>query len=442
MNLQELIQETLWKEAGKICRYKDKNGVRFRLCVAGLILLKYMSHAFEQLIQELKGNEGDYSGSGSELAEIHRYLEKNFLYIPRESRWEYILERANRVGIGSILDKAMENIERLNPTFRRILPREYASPNIREDQLALFIKKLGAIPKDYFRTGEILQGLYDYFVRNYPASEEEIRETLSTPGCVDKLLVAMVGPLRGSVFDPCCGVGSTLVKSHAFLSQQQNSTDGTVFYGQESKSTHFRLCRMNLAIHGINGTNIGCNNESSLDRDVHPDLKADYIFCAPIYNGNSSSSSLSWLRYIISHLAPKGIAGVILSQDSLLMDSAKGDWALENLVGDKSVDCIVTLPGKLFPAREISACLWILAGGKERRKSKEEVLLIDASSNIHGPPPALPGLSTADIGEIAEVYNHWQDKNGNYKDAKGFCKSVDWKSIKKQNLDLRPEKYV
>jgi len=445
MNLQELVQETLWKAASKIYKSPDNNGVGFRLYGGGLVLLKYMSHAFERFIQALKSSDSAHPDSGAETVDVGQYLAKNLLYIPWESRWEYVLKQVNQVGIGSLLDKAMQNIEQLNPSIRRILPREYASPNIKEDQLALFIKKLGAIPKEFDRIDEILQGVYAYFMRNSLTSGDKRQKPLATPVCIDKLLVAMMAPLRGSIFNPCCGVGSMLVDIHAFISQQQGSTssDGIVLYGQESAFTNFQLCRMNLAIHGINGSNVKCNNESSLDRDIYPDLKADYILCAPsLTTTTNNSRHLLWLQYIISHLAPKGIAGVVLSKDSLSMDVAKGDCAWKNPVEDKWVNCVVTLPDQLFPAEERSPCLWILTREEGQKAWNEEILFIDASSGIPGKPSTLLRLSTADIGEIAEIYHHWRDKNGDYKDVKGFCKSVDWKTVKKQHFDLRPERYV
>ena len=446
MNLQELIQETLWKAASKIYKDKDNNGVGFRLYGGGLILLKYMSHAFDRFIQALKRSEPAHPGSGGEPVDVSRYLAKNFLYIPWESRWEYVLKQVNHVRIGRLLDKAMQKIEQLNPSIRRILPREYASPNIRKDQLALFIKKLGAIPKEYVRADEILQGVYGYFMRNSPPPGNKRQKPLSTPACIDRLLVAMMAPLRGTIFNPCCGVGSMLVESHAFISRRQGSTstDRIVLYGQESSFTNFQLCRMNLAIHGISGSNVKCNNESSLDRDIYLDLKADYILCAPSFTtkNNSSSRNFLWLQYIISHLAPKGIAGVVLSKDSLSMDVAKGDWAWKNPEEDQWVNCIVTLPDQLFPVEEMSPCLWILTREKDRGAWDEEILFIDASSGIPGKPSPLRRLLTEDIGEIAEIYHHWRDKNGDYKDVKGFCKSVDWQTVKKQHFDLRPERYV
>lgn len=451
MNMQELIQETLWKKAARIS--KDKNDTGSRLWGPGLVFLKYMSHAFDRLFRRLEGDERNRL-QWSENAD--KYLAENLLYIPQRSRWEYVLAQINRMGIGNVLDEAMEYIERFNPAVQQILPREYASPHIRVDQLIMFMEMLEALPKEYFRTGEILRSVYSFFVRNYLAAGDKRQESLCTPEWVDKLLVAMVGPRKGKIFDPCCGVASMLVESHAFISQQRNSKDPTdriLFYGQESRLTNFKLCRMNLAIHGLDGTHIGWNNESSLDRDLHPGLKADYILCAPPYNSRYSD----WIQYIISHLAPGGVAGMVLSKDSLSAGETssmftgnlyQGD-ARGNPAGNIFLDCILTLPDRLFHAAGMSACLWMMRKGKSRfaaaddREPDNNILLIDAASNI----PDVPlnqqhTLSSTQINEIVAVYRRWQEQKGDYKDVKGFCKTVDWNTIKRNHFDLTPKRYV
>lgn len=453
--MKELIQETLWRKASRI--RKDNAGVDSMLWGPGLVFLKCMSHAFDRMFLELTKDE-------------KKRLAENLLFIPQESHWEYVMERASRMGIGSVLDEAMEDIERFNPTVQKILPREYTSPDIRPDQLALFIKMLGDIPKEYFRTGEILQGVFGYFVRNYLSAGDKRQESICTPECIDKLVVAMVGPMKGKIFDPCCGVGSMLVESHAFILHLlhlantslknlvketdpmglTSPTDHIVFYGQESKLTNFRLCRMNLAIHGVDGTQVGWNNESCLDKDLHPDLKADYIFCVPPLNSRYSE----WMRYIVSHLAPGGAAGVILSKDSLstlssvLAAAVNGDDALENSAGQTQVNCIVTLPDQLFQSTGMPACLWLLGRGKGRiagpGKQDGDILFIDASSSIPGVPRKhrYDELSSAEIAEIAGTFRRWQAQNGEYKDVKGFCKSLEWKTIKRNRFNLTPERYV
>ncbi len=451
MNMQELIQETLWKKAAGIS--KDDNNTGSRLWGPGLVFLKYMSHAFDRLFQRLEGDEKNQSQCSEQT---NRYLGDNLLYIPERSRWEYVLTQLNRMRIGNVLDEAMEHIERFNPTVQQILPREYTSPHIRMDQLIIFMEMLGALPKEYFRTGEILQSVYSYFVRNYPAAENKRQESLCTPEWVDKLLVAMVGPRKGKIFDPCCGVGSMLVESHAFISQQHNSkepTDRVLFYGQESRLTNFKLCRMNLAIHGMDGTQVGWNNETSLDKELHPCLKADYILCAPSYN----SRYTAWMHYIISHLAPGGKAGMVLSKDSLSAVQISSMFAGEpyqgdargNPVGNTFLECIVALPDELFHAAGMSACLWMMCKGKGRiaaaggREPDNNILLIDAASNIPGVPlKQQKTLSSTQINEIVAAYRRWQDQRGDYKDVKGFCKTVDWDTIKRNHLDLTPKRYV
>lgn len=455
MNMKELIQETLWRKASRI--RKDNDGVDSMLWGPGLVFLKCMSHAFDRMFLELTIDE-------------KKRLAENLLFIPQESHWEYVMERAGRIGIGSVLDEVMEDIERFNPTVQKILPREYTSPDIRPDQLALFIKMLGDIPKEYFRTGEILQGVFGYFVRNYLSAGDKRQESICTPECIDKLAVAMVRPMKGKIFDPCCGVGSMLVESNAFILHKlhlantslknlvketdpvglTNPTDHIVFYGQESKLTNFRLCRMNLAIHGIDGTQVGWNNESSLDKDLHPDLKADYIFCVPPLNSRYSE----WMRFIVSHLATGGAAGVILSKDSLsdpssvLAAAENRDDRLEDPAGGVRVNCIVTLPDHLFQSTGMSVCLWLLGRGKGQiagaGKQDGDILLIDASSNIPGVPrkSRQEELSSAEIDEIAAAFRRWQAQNGEYKDVKGFRKSLDRKTIKRNRFNLTPEKYV
>jgi type I restriction enzyme M protein len=273
--------------------------------------------------------------------------------------------------------------------------------------------------------------------------------------------VAMVGPMKGKIFDPCCGVGGMLVESHAFMLRKLHlantslknlvkTTDPIVCYGQESSVTNFRLCRMNLAIHGVDGTQVGWNNECSLDKDLYPNLKADYIFCAPLISSRYSD----WIRYIISHLSLGGVSCVVLSKDSLSSSSsilaavANENNAFKNMAGNTRVLCIVALPDQLFQSMGMSACLWLLGRGKGRisdtGKQDRNVLFIDLASNIPGIPRKCryEELSNPEIDEIAGTFRRWQAQNGDYTDVKGFCKSLDWKTIKRNHYNLAPERYV
>ncbi|MCP5102959.1 MAG: SAM-dependent DNA methyltransferase [bacterium] len=459
--MQELIQESLWRKAGRVCR--DGDNVSSRLWGPGLVFLKYMSHAFDQLFKEPHVPQISQVSNDTDLRKV-----ENLLYIPKKSSWEYVMERVNRLGIGRVLDEAMESIERYNPAIRQILPREYASPKIREDQLALFMEMLGQIPNEYSRTGEILQSVFAYFVRNNLAAGDKRQEALSLPECVDKLLVGMVRPVRGKIFDPCCGAGCLLVESRNYISQQKdpsNSTDLTkeiVFYGLESKLTNFRLCRMNLAIHGMDGTHTGWNGKNCLEKDLYPDLKADHILCAPPCGENENTGGGAWLEYIVSHLAAEGTAGIVLPKDSMAVPkkTPTGVDARETFLGKgntgQMLQCIVSLPDHLFRAAGMSACLWILGKGKshirkgpDRRGQRDgEVLLINVSSDIPGqsPSPWEKEMVSTDIDEIAAeitaTFHRWQDKNGDYKDVKGFCKSVHRDTIKGRNYNLTPGIYV
>jgi type I restriction enzyme M protein len=457
MNMQELIQESLLRKAGRICKDSDCSGSR--LWVPGLVFLRYMSHTFDRILNGLNHCEGEYREYRRFTRGDARYLGRNpaqnLLYIPRKSRWEYVMERINGFGIGDVLDEAMENIERFNPAIGRILPREYTSPEIREDQLALFIKMLGDIPREYFRTGEILRNVYSYLVRYYMAGMGKKQEPFCSPESVEKLLVAMVDPVGGSIFDPCCGVGSMLVESYATVSRRKREGEGinkAVFFGQESNLTNFRLCRMNLAIHGIDGSGVGWNNVSCIGKDMHSGLKADYIFCSPPYTEKGSNFSRGWINYITSHMALGGSAGLVFSKDSLnktgSSERAEADETREYLVESGLVKCIVSLPDRLFPDTdaERSACLWLLAEGKSRvlNGNDQGILFIDYSRVIPADSSFPYELSMTDIDDISSVYHRWQGKNciGTYRDVKGFCKQVELDAVKEQHFDLRPERYV
>lgn len=308
--------------------------------------------------------------------------------------------------------------------------------------------------------------VFGYFVRNYLAARAKRQESICSPEyieCIDKLAVAMVGPMKGKIFDPCCGVGGMLVESHAFMLHKlhlantslknlvKTTDQQIVLYGQESSITNYRLCRMNLAIHGVDGTQIGWNNECCLEKDLYPNLKADYIFCAPFINSRYSNSD--WIRYIISHLSLGGVACVVLSKDSLSSSSSilaamTENNELKKMAGNTRVICIVALPDQLFQSTGMSSCLWLFGRGKGRisgtGKQDSDVLFIDLASNIPGVPRKIQyeELSNPEIDEIAGTFRRWQAQNGDYKDVKGFCKSLDWKTIKRNHFNLTPERYV
>lgn len=406
MNLQEMIQATLWDAAADL--YRESSVGDNRLCGPGLVFLKYMSHAVDQLFVDLQQR-------GAECG-----------------------------GVGRVLNQAMANVERLNPHLHQLLPMEYTSPDIREDQLIAFIKKLGKIPKEYFRTGEILQQVFGYFVRHTPVTGRKGMSSPATPEWVDKLLIAMVGPVNGRLYDPCCGVGSLLVASRDYLLRHGGVMESTFFFGQEAAYTNFRLCRMNMAIHGMDNSHVKWNGEGAPDFDLHRGRPADYILCAPPFNRENPR----WLQYVTSHLAPGGVAGIVLSADSPSMRTEHGNRVRRQLVADGMVKCILTLPDRLFRPAGMSACLWILASGKSpgpgRRvpdAGRGGVLFIDASSIIPDKSHMKRELSADDIDVLAGCYHNWSNNKG-YSDVPGFCRSVDRDTVKKNNYLLSPAHYL
>jgi type I restriction enzyme M protein len=339
----------------------------------------------------------------------------------------------------------MRNIGKQNHHLRDILPLEYSSPNINPGKLKAFIKQLGKIPGEHPRSGEILQEMYGFFVRNKAASLKNKEEVAVTPVSIEDLPVSMLSssPMKDPIFDPCCGYGGLLTAVGRFAEIFNEPIEIIKVYGQEKNVTHYRLCCMGLAMYRLyinNVNNVKYNNESSLDKEIHNRLQAKTILCAP----SGDSNYFSWIQYALSHLAPGGHAGLVLPKRSLNTKTGNEDQIRENLLENKSVDCIVSLPGKLFYGKGIPACLWILAKEKENsqgpcRRPNDEVLFIDAG---YKEPVINQELSEKMIQYISITYRQWREKSSDYSDVKGFCKSVCSETIKAKNYDLSPKLYI
>ncbi|MCP4653732.1 MAG: SAM-dependent DNA methyltransferase, partial [Candidatus Omnitrophica bacterium] len=394
--------------------FEKKDSISFLLCVPGLIFLKFVSHASEKLLEELKKGNID--------SDVNQFLDK-VLIIPATAKWRYILERASSRDIGTYLDEAMQAIEEMNPPFK--LPKEYSSPNINVFALSSFIEKLGEMPDYFHKTGAILSYVYDYIVRKslLPAPLTSLRETVFAPGSVVKLMVSLLGPKRGKIFDPCCGFGSLLVESIEYLKEKRKSLKRIKFYGQENRLPLFQLCCMHLALYGIDIENMKWHTDISINMDKQRDLKADFLLCAPPYTG----SVLSWIKYAETHLSPMGYAALLLSRDSIFLKKGKTNQIHKELVESNRVDCIVNLPGKVLPIAGISLSILILAMDREikdgkYRYRKDEILFIDAA--------ALPSMTNikkkeftiVDINKIVFVYREWRGKQGKTMNKKGYGK--------------------
>lgn len=459
---EQALEKTLWAAADKL--RKNMDAAEYKHVVLGLIFLKYISDAFEELHQKLKEGKGQYKGSDPE--DKDEYRAENVFYVPPGARWHYLLSKAKDPLIGKIVDDAMDAIEALNPTLKGVLPKQYNRANLDKSSLGGLIDLIGniALGDAKSRAKDILGQVYEYFLGQFALAEGKKGGQFYTPASVVKLLVEMLEPYEGRVFDPCCGSGGMFVQSEKFVLAHGGKVDKLSIFGQESNQTTYRLCRMNLAIRGIDGSNIRWNTEGSFLKDAHPDLKANFILANPPFNDSDWSGELlakdgrwqfgapppananyAWIQHFIHHLAPTGIAGFVLSKGSLTTKTNTEGDIRKNLIEGRFIDCIVNLPTKLFLNTQIPACLWFVSRNKANghfRNRREEILFIDARNMGHLINRRTRELSDADIAHIAGTYHAWRSKKGKYKDVAGFCKSATVEEVKALNFVLTPGRYI
>jgi type I restriction enzyme M protein len=319
-------------------------------------------------------------------------------------------------------------------------------------------------PRAEPRQADLLGQVYEYFLGEFALAEGKKGGQFYTPEAVVRVLVEMLEPYKGRVFDPCCGSGGMFVQSEKFVGHHQGRLDDISIYGQESNETTYKLCRMNLAIRGIDGSNIKWNPEGSFLNDAHKDLKADFVIANPPFNDSDwggdllrqdgrwqygtppvGNANFAWVQHFLYHLAPTGAAGFVLSNGSLSSNSSGEGEIRRLLVQQDLVDCIVMLPTQLFYNTGIPACLWFLSrykNGNKNRNRKGEVLFIDASELGYMVNRRNRAFDEADIKQIAGTYHEWKRDGGDYEDIKGFCKSATLTEIEKHNFVLTPGRYV
>ena len=461
-NNSQPLEKTLWQTADKL--RKNMDAAEYKHIVLGLIFLKYISDAFEDLYTKLKHGKGEYEGADPE--DPDEYRAENVFYVPLKARWSYLQARAKLQEIGRDLDDAMDELEKDNPTLKGVLPKQYARPNLDKQSLGSLIDLVGSIALGdaASKSKDILGRIYEYFLGQFAAAEGKKGGQFYTPTSIVKLLVEMLAPYQGRVYDPCCGSGGMFVQSEKFVLAHQGRLDDISIFGQESNLTTYRLCRMNLAIRGIDGSNIKWNNEGSFLNDAHKDLKADFILANPPFNDSDWSGELlwddprwqygappvgnanfAWMQHKIYHLSPTGTLGLVLSNGSLSSETSNEGQIRKNIVEADLVDCIVALPDRLFYNTGIPACLWFLARDKRNHKFRDrtyEILFIDARSLGYMLDRVHRDLADDDIQKIATTYHQWRNKDGNYEDVKGFCKSATLEDVKKHNFVLTPGRYV
>ena len=454
---EQPLEKTLWAAADKL--RKNMDAAEYKHIVLGLIFLKYISDAFEEMYLKLKEGKGHYKGADPE--DKDEYRAENVFYVPPGARWSYLLSKAKDPLIGKIVDDAMDAIESLNPTLKGVLPKQYNRANLDKNTLGGLVDLIGniALGDTKSRAKDLLGQVYEYFLGQFALAEGKKGGQFYTPGSVVKLLVEMLEPYKGRVYDPCCGSGGMFVQSEKFVLAHAGKIDDISIFGQESNQTTYRLCRMNLAIRGIDGSNIRWNTEGSFLKDAHPDLKADFVIANPPFNDSDWSGELlatdgrwkygtpppananyAWIQHFLYHLAPNGQAGFVLSKGSLTTKTNSEGDIRKAMIENDLIDCIVNLPTKLFLNTQIPACLWFLSRNKQKRKGK--ILFIDARNHGFLVNRRTRELSEDDVKLIAGTYHHWRNSDKKYKDVQGFCKSSTIEEVKALNYVVTPGRYI
>ncbi|MDR0771270.1 MAG: type I restriction-modification system subunit M [Burkholderiales bacterium] len=447
----------------------------------GLIFLKYISDAFEARHTQLLAEDPAAAEDKDE------YLADNIFWVPKEARWSHLQANAKQSSIGALIDDAMRAIEKDNESLKGVLPKDYARPALNKVMLGELIDLISGIalqspspPPAGERVGvrgqsfDVLGRVYEYFLGQFAGAEGKRGGEFYTPRSVVRTLVEMLEPYHGRVYDPCCGSGGMFVQSEKFVAEHGGRIGDIAIYGQESNYTTWRLAKMNLAVRGID-SDIKWNNEGSFHKDELRDLKADFILANPPFNISDwggerlredvrwkfgtppvGNANYAWLQHIFHHLAPHGVAGVVLANGSMSsQQSGEGEIRkamLEAAEGAGVVDCMVAMPGQLFYSTQIPACLWILAKGRSNglvkktrlRDRRGEVLFIDARKMGVLVDRTRRELTDEEIAKISTTYHAWRGEPyaGEYADIPGFCKSASLDEIRKQGHVLTPGRYV
>ena len=457
---EEALETQLWKAADKL--RKNIDAAEYKHIVLGLMFLKYISDAFEEMYVKLAAGEGEYAGADPE--DTDEYKAENVFFVPADARWTTLLESAKQANIGTLIDGAMDAIEKENPVLKGVLPKVYARQNLDPTSLGGLMDLIGniALGDAKARSADILGHVFEYFLGEFALAEGKQGGQFYTPRSIVELLVSMLEPYKGRVFDACCGSGGMFVQSEKFITQHQGRIDDISIYGQESNQTTWRLAQMNLAIRGINSSQVKWNSEGSFLNDAHPDLKADYIIANPPFNVSDWSGDLlrtdgrwqygtpptgnanfAWLQHFVYHLAPTGRAGVVLSKGALTSKtSGEGDIRKSLIADGNLVDCIVNLPAKLFLNTQIPAALWFLDRNRNNGRRKNEILFIDARNLGHLINRRTKELSPEDIQQIVSTYHAWRNGDDSYADIKGFCASAPIERVAELDYVLTPGRYV
>jgi type I restriction enzyme M protein len=450
------LEKTLWATADKLRNNMD--AAEYKHVVLGLIFLKYISDSFEELYQKLKND------SLSDPEDKDEYLAENVFFVPPQARWSYLQhQRAKLPSIGKDLDDAMDAIEKENPNLKGVLPKDYARPALDKKRLGELVDVIGNVGFNQkgHSSKDLLGRVYEYFLGMFADAEGKRGGQFYTPASIVKLLVEMLEPFRGRIYDGCCGSGGMFVQSEKFLEAHGGKIGDIAVYGQESNSTTYKLCKMNLAIRGIDAKiELG----DTFHADKHKDLKVDYIMANPPFNvsdwGGESlqdshlwrygtppvgNANYAWLQLFINKLNPSGTAGIVLANGSMTTNSGSEGAIRKAMVQERVVDCMVALPTQLFFNTQIPACLWFLGRNRKNHKFRDrsnEILFIDARQMGTMINRKNKIFTDEDISRISGVYHEWRNKEGRYEDIAGFCKSATLAEVEANNFMMTPGRYV
>jgi type I restriction enzyme M protein len=480
------LDKRLWATADRLRGSVD--AAEYKHVVLGLIFLKYISDTFEQRRKELEASFRDstndyYLGDAEMIAEELEvrdyYQEENVFWVPQEARWEFLKSNTKVSvgttltlpggdtylfrGVGRLIDDAMEAVEKENPKLKNILDKRYAGRQIDAIYPGV-IDLVSEIPfqHDTLKSKDILGHVYEYFLGQFAIAEGKKGGQYYTPKAIVTLIVEMLQPFQGRVYDPCCGSGGFFVQSEKFVAEHGGKIGNLAIYGQESNPTTWRLASMNMAIRGMD-FDFGKEPASTYTRDQHPDLRADFIMANPPFNMRdwnegvkdddprwkygvppTSNANMAWIQHMVHHLAPNGSMGLLLANGSMSSNTNGEGEIRKKLIENDLVECMVALPGQLFTNTQIPACIWFLTKNKNVRGKKTDrrgkFLFIDARNLGFMKDRVLRDFDDTDIAKITDTLHGWQEED--YEDKKGFCFAASLEEIRKNDYVLTPGRYV